>query len=81
MSEVAESSPSKADSASKSVTESDDEMQMGLLNDVDAAVVYQINLYLPDFVHLHGPLICASNFSSYEISARCSQMSYFPVGR
>ena len=52
----------------KHSTESDDDEGVtGCLSDAAAAVAYQTNPNLPDFIHPHGLLIYASGSSAYEI--------------
>ena len=53
------------DSGSEAITESDDDDGVtGHLSDAAAAAAYRTNPNLPDFIHLHGPLIHASGSSA-----------------
>ena len=60
----------------EAVTESDDDDEgvTGRVSDAAAAAAYRTNPNLPDFIHLHGPLIHASGSSEYEIFC-----SLFPI--
>ena len=68
-SERVESSNSEDDSASEADTESDDEIQMGGLDDEDAAAVHQTDPNLPIFYQAYGPQgSCTfTNISLYQL--------------
>ena len=69
-SELAGDLSGEDDSGSEEVTDSDDDYEDGVtgrLSDAAAAAAYRTNPNLPDFIHLHGPLIHTSGASAYEI--------------